>query len=123
LETLLDRKAYNYFSPRLESKLSANPTIKERQNIFQKNLIAMKTASLVFARIDDYDPGTIWEMGYAFANKVDVVAWSLVEGRGLNLMLTESCVGFLNGWGQVKEFFSEDGIRREVAKQWRKEVE
>jgi nucleoside deoxyribosyltransferase len=123
LEALLGKRAYEYFSPRLESQLEKNSPFKQRQEVFQRNLDAIHEASLVFARIDDYDPGTVWEMGFAFAVHTPVVAWSLVEGRGLNLMLSESCEGFLNGWFQIQEFFSETGFRMEVAEKWKNEVE
>lgn len=79
---------------------------------------------MVIARIDDWDPGTVWEMGFAFSYGKPTIAWSLVPGRKLNLMLSESCEGFINGMGDMKRFFLPDGkINSEVALSWQQEVE
>jgi len=124
LEEELTQKKHPFFSPRLvEPQLTKDSTPQERQDVFERNLQELRSARLVFARIDDYDPGTIWEMAYAYAHHRFVVAWSLVPGRSLNLMLSESCRGFLNGWKQIGQFFlPESKLNREVAQQWQQSV-
>ena len=59
----------------------------------------------MLARIDDFDTGTIWEMGYAAALGKPVVAYTTYEsGRGLNLMLAKGCVGFVQGLNRLHSF-------------------
>jgi len=106
LEGYLKERRYAFFSPRLEGECKPDADKATRSQIFQENLAAIRRCNLIFARIDDYDPGTIWEMGFGHCLKKDTVAWSLVEGRGLNLMLAEGCNGFVNGWKNIKQFFS-----------------
>ncbi len=44
------------------------------------------------------DPGTVYEMGYAYHANIDVVGFSVYEDKPLNLMLTQGCQGFVQGW-------------------------
>jgi nucleoside 2-deoxyribosyltransferase len=69
----------------------------EHQEIFLANLTALQKSHLVIAVVDgaDADSGTAWEMGYAFASKIPVIAlrtdFRMVGGQEhVNLMLEQS---------------------------------
>lgn len=105
LEGMCNELGWPAFSPRLECFCPPNATKEQQDATFNMNVEHVKKAPLVIARIDDFDTGTIWEMGLAFAYGTPVVAYTTMpEGRGLNLMLARGCVGFLQGLGKVHEF-------------------
>ena len=69
------------------------------QEIFSRNIQKLGTADMVVAVIDgpDADSGTAWEMGYAYAHKIPVIAIRTdfrMAGRHeyVNLMLEQSAV-------------------------------
>ena len=98
------------FSPRLKCCCPPNASMAQRKASFDMNTEAIKQCDLVLACIDDFDAGTMWEMGFAFALKKPVYAYTLVPGRGLNLMLAQSCAGFINGISQLAKFLSVGGM-------------
>lgn len=98
------------FSPRLKCCCPPNASMAQRKASFDMNTEAIKQCDLVLACIDDFDAGTMWEMGFAFALKKPVYAYTLVPGRGLNLMLAQSCAGFINGVPQLTKFLSKGGM-------------
>lgn len=98
------------FSPRLKCCCPPNASTAQRKASFDMNTEAIKQCDLVLACIDDFDAGTMWEMGFAFALKKPVYAYTLVPGRGLNLMLAQSCAGFINGIPQLIKFLSNGGM-------------
>lgn len=122
LELWLQEQKVGFFSPRLVHLCPPDASDRERKAAFDGNLRAIENANLVFARVDDYDPGTVWEMGYAFG-RTPVVAWSLVPMRKLNLMLAHACQGYVNGWKQIQSFFRDGKINMEVAGKWQEEIE
>jgi nucleoside 2-deoxyribosyltransferase len=86
---------------------------EERNAVFWSNLNTIVDVDAVVAVIDDFDPGVIFEVGYAFACDTPIIAYSDVKGRGLNLMISQSCVGFCNGIDNLKrglEFVEDCGM-------------
>ena len=107
VESLAEACGLDYFSPRLKCFCPPNASAEQRRATFEANVRAINEADIILACIDDFDAGTMWEMGYAYRASKPVYAYSMVEGRGLNLMLAQSCVGFLNGAKQLSEFMPE----------------
>lgn len=98
LKRSMGRFNLEYYSPKDQFRVNFKIDPPEKlEQCFQANIKAIRDADLILAVIDDFDPGTIWEMGYASANKKIILAYSNVPGRGLNLMLSQSCKGFCNG--------------------------
>ena len=91
--------------------------------IFERNISEIELADVVLACIDNYDPGTIWEMGYAYGireagcTKAKLIAYT-TKHHGLNLMLSESCDGFLRGYKSIRDYF---GGATDVAVAWKGE--
>lgn len=87
------------FSPRHDGGVLLPDAIdEERKRIFDMNVLAVDTAAWMLMVVDDFDTGTIWEMGYAYAKAVDILVYSDVQGRGLNVMLSGAAsLGFING--------------------------
>ena len=96
-----------------------NDSPEMRKKVFDIDIGSIDECSLVVAVIDDFDPGTIFEMGYACKGKliqdrvgnaffgklekIPIIAYSDVSGRGLNVMLQQAVVGFSNGSAQLRE--------------------
>lgn len=105
LEGMCNEMGWPFFSPRLDCFCPPKATKAQQDLTFKMNVDHVKSAPLVLARIDDFDTGTMWEMGLAYAHGTPVVAYTTMpEGRGLNLMLARGCCGFLQGLGKVHEF-------------------
>jgi len=93
------------FSPRRDAGvLRPDSSEFDRRAVFNHNLIGLRNSKYVLARIDDFDPGVLWEIGYAYALQVPIVAFSTVPGRGLNLMLAQSAIGFISELSNVLLF-------------------
>ncbi len=113
LETLSSMPIY---SPRIDGGvLTPSSTIDTISEVFESNKKAIDLAAIVLAVIDDYDPGVLWEMGFAHARGIPTLGFSDIEGRGLNVMLAGGCaLGFITGrdalatvlntWGGVGSF-------------------
>jgi nucleoside 2-deoxyribosyltransferase len=66
------------------------------KEVFDLDVGEIWNADLMVANIEGFEPGTIFETGVAFAAETPVIAYSSVKGRGLNLMLAQSSIGFAN---------------------------
>ncbi len=95
LENLLVRgDGIAYYSPRDEGMLKdmTETERKERMTyIFERNKEMINWCTHVLAVIDDYDTGTVWEMGYACALGKKIVTFT-DHYYDINVMLNESIV-------------------------------
>ena len=110
VEELATAAGLDFFSPRLRCCCPPDATIAQRKMSFGMNVDAIELSDLVLARIDDFDAGTMWEMGYAFRSRRPVYAYTTVKGRGLNLMLAQSCKGFICGLDELARFVGKNGL-------------
>lgn len=119
VEAMFRERNISFFSPRLECLCPPDANPAQRHKSFQANCNGIKKAEFVLARIDDFDPGTMWEMGYAYGKGIKTFAFTTVTDRGLNLMLAESGVQIIQGWENLASFL---GGNKEAAKTWTKEI-
>lgn len=108
IKKTLEDLGIEYFSPKDKNKnvekLPDEKIGKEfRQKIFIDNCMGMKDCNAAIAVIDDFDKGTIWEMGYLYAIGKPTIAFTDFPDRGLNIMLQESVVGFAKGFDDLKD--------------------
>lgn len=93
IEERLKKESISFFSPRLEGGILKNMSPREKarsiSNVYRSNIDAIEEAGVVLAIIDDFDTGTVFEMGYAVAKGVPVISISN-KNYGLNVMLSES---------------------------------
>lgn len=119
IENLCKYFHVEFFSPRLECMCPPDADKDTRMSAFYMNVTNIDLAKYVLARIDDFDPGTIWEVGYAYKAEIPTYAFTTVEGRGLNLMLAASGVKIIQGWDKLAAFLAG---RTEVALEWTKGI-
>ena len=95
LRELLEKNGYSVYLPQETGEGLAGP---ERDGaIFGSHIAALEGASCVVAICDgtDTDSGTAWEMGYAAARSIPVIALSTDRrgpwsGKRVNLMIRQS---------------------------------
>lgn len=109
IEELCEKYERKFFSPRVHITLKPDSSFKDRKEAFDKNLKYINKCDIMLARVDDYDPGTIWECGYSYNlwrlhYKPKIVFYTVVENRKLNVMLERASIGFLKGWDKIEEF-------------------
>ncbi len=92
IELLLESKGIEFFSPRSEGTLK-DMSAEERKvamgEVFRSNVDHMDWCTHCVAVIDDYDTGTVWEMGYLYATHKKLITFS-AQYHGINVMLNES---------------------------------
>jgi nucleoside 2-deoxyribosyltransferase len=88
---------FDVFLPQEAGDDSHTRDKKEQSRIFSENLKALEKSDIIVAVIDgaDADSGTAWEMGYAYAQKKQVIALRTDFRRAglnekVNLMLEQS---------------------------------
>jgi nucleoside 2-deoxyribosyltransferase len=83
----------DYYSPRSEGVLKDMTPSQRKdrmQYIYDQNVNNIKTCSDMIAVTDDYDNGTIFEMGYAAALGKRIVTITN-KNYGANVMLSHAC--------------------------------
>ena len=90
-----------YFSPKDANLFKKTDPPEKAKECFDGNIKAMNECDLMIAVIDDFDAGTMFEMGYTYNLGNSILAYSDVPGRKMNLMLSQSCIGFANGRGEL----------------------
>lgn len=112
------------FSPRIQCLCPPDASPEQRQATFKANIDHIRAAPWILARIDDFDPGTMWELGYAYSYTVPVYAFTTVKDRGLNLMIAESGAKFLQGMDEVMGFISDVALKGDFSrgKVWKKDI-
>ncbi len=92
IENALEIAKLDYFSPRSEGVLiKMSPEEKEirMKQIFKSNVRNIKDTDVIIAVIDNYDTGTVWEMGFSYG--VDVPIFTISNNDyGLNVMVGQS---------------------------------
>jgi nucleoside deoxyribosyltransferase len=93
IEHELEAHSIQYYSPRLDGVLkdmSREERRKNAQMIYNRNIENIEDSDWILAVIDNFDPGTVFEIGFAAAIGKRIVTLSN-ENYGLNVMLAQ-CV-------------------------------
>ena len=93
---------YQLFSPRLtRSSIDFGEVVRKTDKdslekkealsnlIYHDNITYMDSAELMVANIDDFDPGVMFEIGYASSKKIPILTLSF-KNYGLNIMIAKS---------------------------------
>lgn len=78
------------------------PLVVQRR-VFERDLRMIEWCEAVVAVLDDFDAGTVFEMGYAYALKKPVIACFCVMPERLNLMIAQSAIAFCAGAEEAVE--------------------
>lgn len=105
IESTLRFNAIEFYSPRSEGVLM-NMTPDEKKArmkyIFDKNIEMLNAADTIVAVIDNYDTGTVFEIGYAFAKEKRII--TLTDNYyGVNVMINECIVAHCTKVSQIPQ--------------------
>ena len=107
LEEICDNKTWiDLASPRRIFVCPPNAPKETQDATFEGNLHHIETADFLIVNTRDKDIGTIWEAGYAFANKRPIVYFcnGLPKGAKFNLMLARSGVKVCTSFEQLEDY-------------------
>lgn len=90
VENILRIKRVDYFSPRLH-QTTTHPEFSPlwREEVFQMNINQIRRRDVMIAIYDEQDPGTMMEIGYAYAIGKPIILITF-KHQPINLMLVES---------------------------------
>lgn len=90
---------FNVYSPKDEAGIiPEDKNHEECRKIFDHDCWGMDTCPMMVAVIDDFDPGTIFEMGYAYNAGKSIITISR-KHYGINLMLAMSARAHFSDFG------------------------
>lgn len=86
-------------------KDNANPAEKEKwsQKIYNDNVFAINESDFVIAFTDDWDPGVMFEIGYAKAKNINIITCSFA-GYGSNIMIAKAAWKHFKNLEDLKYF-------------------
>lgn len=116
IEVAAAKPTIRLFSPRSEGVI-LGMTKEERDalapKIFESNCSHIDRTDLVFAVVDDRDPGVIWEMGYAYARSIPIITYT-DRDFGLNVMISMSVAAHVKGMAAADKLFAELSRMKDV---------
>ena len=103
IEYALASAGYEFFSPRKEAVTLKDLSPEERERlakeVYESNIKGMNGSNIMIAVIDDFDPGTMFEIGY-FAKDMELYNKYIVtlstKGYGANVMISQCSDGHAN---------------------------
>ena len=90
LKAHLRNMGFKVFSPKENSHLKKDASIKEQEDTFQQNLEGIRNTDAVFAITNGLDAGTLWEAGFAYGIGKPVIYYAENLKGQFNLMLARS---------------------------------
>lgn len=70
--------------------------------VFDDNVAYIETCRVIVCYTDDFDPGTMMELGMAYAHNIPIITVTN-QGYGTNLMLVHSIVAHCRGIDELEE--------------------
>lgn len=89
LKDLYEQKDHGDDSLQDRIKYHLTERLKAAKDIFMSNTQAIECCKLMLANIDNRDPGTMFEIGYAVAQDIPVITYS-THNYGVNIMIGQS---------------------------------
>lgn len=90
IKGVLDRFGIKYFSPKDEFNCPPNSSEQQRRMCFSMNINAIDSTEHVIVNTRDKDMGTLFEAGYAYAKRKDIIYVAFDLKGSFNLMLAQS---------------------------------
>ena len=69
------------------------------------------------------DTGTVFEMGAGFLAGKEIIGYMTKPQEKLNLMLAQSCDGFLKGWSQIEAYLASGCLKSCTVNRWVGEIQ
>jgi len=106
IEGTLTMLNFTVISPRKSGLILKDMTPEQRRLaapvVYKKNIVDMKSCQIMLAVIDDRDPGTMFELGFAACLGIDTYTFTSHD-YGLNVMISGGVRGHARGMSQLRE--------------------
>jgi len=123
LAAALERDGHEVWSAAVHGEpIEPHAPLAVQKQVFERDLRMIEKCEAVVAVLDDFDAGTVFEMGYAYALKKPIITCFWVMPERLNLMIAQSATTFCEGIEQTVEAvrsLEEGTLTREG---WQREV-
>lgn len=107
---VLNENGISYFSPKDEIEIKPNATQKEQKEAFDADVNFIKECDFVIASTVGKDTGTLFELGYAYANGIpSIIYFPNDKNLPVNIMLAQSAYAVASTYGQL------DNVLKELA--------
>lgn len=120
-EILRNAPDVQLYSPRQDGIVLKDLPPKDRlaasKKVFHTNIDQISWCHYIVAVIDDRDPGTIWEMGFGYAQGKRIVTYT-AQNYGLNVMLQCCVVAHVRTLPNLAYLFNH-GVRDDICEQFR----
>jgi nucleoside 2-deoxyribosyltransferase len=94
---------FNVYSPKdCGGMFGVDKDKSQAEDVFNTDCNALATCPVMVAIIDDFDPGTIWEIGAGYAASKRIITISR-NGYGLNIMLAFSACAHFQDFDEFSE--------------------
>lgn len=139
LAARLKEFGYSYYAP-VEHQFVKDGELAA-QEVFDRNINEMKGSDLILAQLNypmpDHgslvmhlekdgapthnfpvylpDSGTVWEMGWAYAEGIPIIGYTTGTTKCINLMLAQSCKAFVE---DVFVYVGPQGLQTSMEKPW-----
>ena len=90
IKGVLDSFGIKYFSPKDEFNCPPNSSEQQRRMCFSTNINAIDSTEHIIVNTRDKDMGTLFEAGYAYAKRKDIIYVAFDLKGSFNLMLAQS---------------------------------
>lgn len=108
----LRKSGFTVYAPREHGVVGSLADRFFVKNTFDSNVKAINDSKMVLSITDGKDMGTVWESGYAYANKIPIVYYAETLGENpFNIMLSESAIGICKNIEQLKEMCSTNNFK------------
>jgi nucleoside 2-deoxyribosyltransferase len=106
VESAIERAGHELITPRKRGPTLKDLSPEDRKmaaaKVFSTNCLDIERCEAVCAVIDDRDPGTIWEMGYAYRASKKIYSYT-AHDYGVNVMLQGCILGHAKGVAELAE--------------------
>ena len=97
----------NVYSPRLENNCPPDASEDIKKSVFNENLWHIVNSHLIIVNTRDKDLGTIFEAGFAYANKKPIIYFCHGLKGNFNLMLAKSGIAVATSFTELKDHIDE----------------
>ncbi|MFB4161232.1 nucleoside 2-deoxyribosyltransferase [Geomicrobium sp. JSM 1781026] len=78
-------------------------SLEWRSVTFDDDRVAIRYADAVVAIYDEQDPGTMWEIGYAYSHEKPIIILHTIS-EPVNIMITESLHAYLRSFKELQMY-------------------
>lgn len=104
LDVFKEHKFLDFFAPYWDGiQLKKDDPIEKWETVWNLDIDTINSCDLMIANLEGFEPGTVFETGYASAKNIPVIWYSSIPNRTCNVMLSFPALGFAKSKEQLAE--------------------